>query len=82
MNNYIKLYELIHLTQHALITQHYGRAEKLFRQMLSEAFKTENKKIIHDISYTFIAYRRLRAIEVLKILKQIDPIQSQRKELS
>lgn len=82
MTNYKKLYELIHLTQHALNTCHYGRAEKLLRQMLKEAFATNDNHVISEISKTFLEYRRLRALEVLRILKRIDPIQAKRKELS
>ncbi len=82
MTDYKKLHELIHLTQHALNTRHYGRAEKLLRRMLVEAFETKDNKIIYEISKTFMEYRRLRAIDVLHILKRIDPIQAKRKELS
>lgn len=82
MANYEKLYNLIHLVDRAMETCHYGRAEKLFRQLLQEAFETGDNKIIGNVSMAFIECRRRRALEVCQILKCIDPIQSQRKELS
>ncbi|MBA7615436.1 hypothetical protein ES703_22717 [subsurface metagenome] len=82
MTNYKKMHELIHLAERAVNTQHYGRAEKLFRQLLHEAFKSGDNKIIAEISIAFIGFRRHHAIETLKILKRIDPLQSLRKELS
>ncbi len=82
MRRYRKLYELTLLIEQAMLTEHFGRAEKLLRQALEEAFKTEDNKIIGNISYTFMTCRRIRVIKALEILKRIDPIQSQRRELS
>jgi len=82
MTNYQKINELIHLVDRALNTDHYGRAEKLFRQLLKEAFESGDNKIISDVSMAFIGFRQTRAIETLKILKRIDPIQALRKDLS
>jgi len=82
MANYKKLYELAHLVDRAMTTYHYGRAERLCRQLLMEAFETENNKIIYGVSKALLECRRRRALEVLEILKRIDPIQSLQKELS
>ncbi|GAH81195.1 unnamed protein product [marine sediment metagenome] len=82
MASYEKLYNLIHLAQRAADTGHHSRAEKLLRQLLQEALETRDNKIIAEVSTAFIEFRRLRAIEACEILKRIDPIQSQRKELS
>ncbi len=82
MTDYKKIYELLHLVDRAIDTSHYGRAEKLFRQLLTEAFESRDNKIIVDVSIAFIGFRRHRAIETLKILKRIDPIQAKQKELS
>ncbi|GAI71969.1 unnamed protein product [marine sediment metagenome] len=82
MTDYRKLYELMHLVDRAIDTCHYSRAEKLFRQLLTEAFESRDNKIIADVSIAFIGFRRHHAIETLKILKRIDPIQAQRKVLS
>ncbi len=82
MTNYKKIHELIHLVDRAMSTCHYGRAEKLFRQLLQEAFESEDNKIIVKVSMAFAECRRRRALEALKILKRIDPIQSLQKELS
>jgi len=82
MTGYKKLYELIHLTDRALSTGHYGRAEKLFRQLLREAFDSGDNKIIAEISTAFMNFRKARALEALRIIKLIDPMQSLRKELS
>jgi len=82
MTNYKKINELIQLVDGAMSTCHYARAEKLFRQLLQEAFESGDNKIIAEVSMAFMVCRRLRALEVLEILKQIDPLQSQRKELS
>jgi len=80
--NYKKIHELILLVTRATETHHYGRAEKLFRQLLQEAFKSKNTYIIAEVSKAFIECRRRRAIEICEILKRIDPIQSQRKAQS
>lgn len=82
MTNYEKIRELTHLVDRAMTTCHYGRAEKLLRQLLQEAFESGDTKIIAEISIAFTACRRLRALEVLEILKRIDPIQSIRKDQS
>lgn len=82
MTNDNKIKELVHLVECAMSTCHYGRAEKLFHQLLTEAFESGDHKIIAKVSMAFIECRRRRAIEVCKILKRIDPIQSLRKELS
>ncbi len=82
MTDYKKINELIHLVDRAMSTCHYGRAEKLFRQLLQEAFESEDNKIIGKVSMAFAECRRRRALEALKILKRIDPLQSQRKVLS
>ncbi len=82
MTNYRKINELIHLADRAMTTCHYGRAEKLFRQLLQEAFESGDNKIIAEVSRAFLVCRRLRALETYQILKRIDPLQSQRKELS
>ncbi|GAI82230.1 unnamed protein product, partial [marine sediment metagenome] len=76
MTDHKKIDELIHLAQRAMDTCHYGRAEKLFRQLLQEAFESKDNKIIAEISIAFIRFRRVRAIETLKTLKRIDPIQA------
>ena len=82
MTNYKKMNNLIHLADRAMETHHYGRAEKLFRQLLREAFETGDNKIIGNVSMAFLECRRRRALEICEILKRIDPIQSQRKVLS
>jgi len=82
MTNYKKLYELMSLAQQAIDTSHYGRCEKLLRQLLQEAFETGDNKIIAEVSTAFMEFHRLHAIEALKILKRIDPIQAKRKDLS
>ncbi len=82
MVNYEKIHNLMHLADRAMRSCHYARAEKLFRQLLSEAFKSGDNNIIGHVSMAFMEYRRRRILEVLEILKRIDPIQSQRKELS
>jgi len=82
MTNHKKINELIHLVDRAMSTCHYGRAEKLFRQLLQEAFESEDNKIIAEVSKAFLVCRRLHVLEVLEILKRIDPLQSLRKELS
>ncbi len=82
MTNYRKINELIHLVDRAMTTCHYSRAEKLFRQLLQEAFESGDHKIIAEVSRAFLVCRRLRALETYEILKRVDPLQSQRKELS
>lgn len=82
MTDHKKINELVHLVNRAMATCHYARAEKLFRQLLMEAFESKDNKIIYEVSLALIECRRLRALEVLGILKRIDPIQAQRKVLS
>ncbi len=82
MTDYKKFNELVHLVDRAMTTCHYDRAEKLFRQLLQEAFESGDNKIIFEVSKAFIVCRHLHALEVLQILKRIDPIQSSRKDLS
>ncbi|MBA7697615.1 hypothetical protein ES703_106282 [subsurface metagenome] len=82
MTDYKKLHELMHLVDRAMSTRHYGRAEKLFSQLLTEAFESRDNKIIVNVAIAFIGFRRHRAIETLKVLKRIDPIQAKQKELS
>ncbi len=82
MTNSNKIAELAHLIDRAMATCHYGRAEKLFRQLLQEAFESEDKQIIARVSLAFMKCRQLRAIDALQMIKRIDPIQSQRRELS
>ncbi len=77
-----KLDNLIHLVNQAMTTCHYDRAERLFRQLLREAFETGDMEIIAEVSKAFMVCRRLRALDALQILKRIDPIQSLQKELS
>ncbi len=82
MSSTKKLYELIHLADRAMTTCHYNRAEKLFRQLMLEAFRTKDNKIICEVSKAYIVCRQLHALDVLRILKRIDPLQAQRKDLS
>ncbi len=82
MSSTKKLYELIHLADRAMTTCHYNRAEKLFRQLMLEAFRTKDNKIIYEVSKAYIVCRQLHALDVLRILKRIDPLQAQRKDLS
>ncbi len=77
-----KLDNLIHLVDQAMTTCHYDRAERLFRQLLQEAFEIGDNHFIHEVSKAFIECRRRRALNALGIFKRIDPIQAQRKELS
>jgi len=82
MTDYKKIHNLIHLVDRAMSTCHYGRAEKLFEQLLQEAFESEDNKIIAEVSMAFLVCRRLHILDVLEVLKHIDPIQAKRKELS
>ncbi len=77
-----KLSNLIRLVDQAMTTCHYDRAERLFRQLLQEAFELGDNHFIAEVSKAFMVCRRLRALETCQILKRIDPIQAQRKELS
>ncbi len=82
MTNYKKIHELTHLVDQAMATCHYNHAEKLFRQLLQEAFESGDNKIIYEVSIAFMKFHQARALEVLEMFKRIDPIQSQRRELS
>ena len=82
MTSYRKLFALIHLAQKAMDTHHYTRAEKLLRQLLIESHKSKHTVIFKLAANALLETRRLHILEVLEILKRIDPIQAQRKDLS
>ncbi|GAJ05054.1 unnamed protein product, partial [marine sediment metagenome] len=57
-------------------------AEKFIKQLFLETLKGKDSKLIRIAAETLFEHRRLHIAHVRKILKRIDPIQSQRKELS
>lgn len=82
MINYEKINNLIHLADRAKANDNYTLAEKLMKQLFIEALKSKDTALITHVAEALFEHRRLHIAQVLKILKRIDPIQSQRKELS
>ncbi len=82
MTNYRKINELIHLAYRALVSCHYTRAEKLIIQILLEAQKAKDWVTFELAKKALTDCQRFHFLDVLRILKRIDPIQAQRKELS
>ncbi|MBA7581086.1 hypothetical protein ES708_22986 [subsurface metagenome] len=82
MTSYKKCLELLHLADRAKANGNYTLAEKLIKQLFQEAVKTHNVELIKHVSQALLEHRRLHLAHVFKILKQIDPIQAQRKVLS
>ena len=82
MTQYKKLYELVHLANRALVNCHYTRAEKLIVQIILDAQKANDDQIFELAKQALIDCQRFHFLDVLRILKKIDPIQAQRKDLS
>lgn len=82
MTNYKKLIDLVHLADRALSSCHYHRAEKLIIQIILDAQKANDDEIFKLAKQALIECQRFHFLDVLRILKRIDPIQSSRKDLS
>ncbi len=82
MTSYKKCYELIQLANRARVNGNFTLAEKFIKQLLQEAVKTKDIKLINHAAETLLEHRRLHLAHVFKILKRIDPIQAKRKALS
>ncbi|GAH90284.1 unnamed protein product, partial [marine sediment metagenome] len=82
MTKYKKLYELIHLADRAKANGNFPLAEKLIKQLFLETLKGRDARLIKLAANTLFEHRRLHIAHVLRILKRIDPIQAQRKDLS
>lgn len=82
MTNYKKLYNLIHLAHRALSSCHYHRAEKLIVQIIVDAEKANDTEIFELAKQALTNCQRFHFLDALRILKRIDPVQAQRKDLS
>lgn len=82
MTKYKKLYELVHLANRALANCHYHRAEKLIVQIILDAQKTNDDEIFKLAQQALTDCQRFHFLDVLRILKRIDPIQALRKDQS
>ena len=80
--NHKEALAILDLIKHAMDTGHYARAEKQINRLLQEALETKDYEMAHQVSIAFIKCRQLHILDVLRILKRIDPIQAQRKVLS
>ncbi|MBA7668457.1 hypothetical protein ES703_76569 [subsurface metagenome] len=82
MTDYKKINDLIHLAYRALVSCHYTRAEKLIIQIILEAQKAKDWTTFELAKKALTDCQRFHFLNVLRTLKQIDPIQAKRKELS
>jgi len=82
MLEYKKLYDLIHLADRAKANDNYTLAEKFMKQFFAETLKSRDARLIKLAASALFEHRRLHIAHVFQILKRIDPIQAQRKELS
>jgi len=82
MTDYKKINNLIHLADQAMTNHHYPLAKKLLRQLLHEALESKDYRTAYLIGKAFGKCQDLHILDVLSDLKQIDPTQAQRKDLS